>query len=197
MIPVPIQILGIDTIQTIDHVIHHTIEIETTRITDIDVFQITETNVTKTTDQETIHITDLIIRETKTITTIGHETTHKTGIPTITIEEIILNPLIDRNNNRYHDSQHKYRSNTPKHQRQINQVQTTEETSSDPPGIDNTESTELQLNHINCESTDSESDTNNTSSVNMITVENDYEPIIYEQPFSSHINENQSELLQD
>ena len=31
----------------------------------------------------------------------------------------------------------------------------------------------------------------------MITVENDYEPIIYEQPYSSHIYENQSELLQD
>ena len=31
----------------------------------------------------------------------------------------------------------------------------------------------------------------------MITVENDYEPIIYEQLFSSHIYENQSELLQD
>ena len=38
---------------------------------------------------------------------------------------------------------------------------------------------------------------NNTISVNMITVENDYEPNIYEQRFSSHINENQSELLQD
>ena len=36
----------------------------------------------------------------------------------------------------------------PKHQRQINQVQTTEEVSSDRHGIDNTESTELQLNHI-------------------------------------------------
>ena len=31
----------------------------------------------------------------------------------------------------------------------------------------------------------------------MITVENDYEPIIYEQPFSSYIYENQSELRQD
>ena len=102
-----------------------------------------------------------------------------------------------RNNNRYPDSQHKYRSNTPKHQRQINQVQATEGTTSDAPGIDKTESTELQLNHINCESTDSESDTNNTISVNMITVENDYEPIIYEKRFSSHIYENQSELLQD
>ena len=31
----------------------------------------------------------------------------------------------------------------------------------------------------------------------MITVENDYEPIVYEQPFSSHIYVNQSEFLQD
>ena len=29
----------------------------------------------------------------------------------------------------------------------------------------------------------------------MITVKNDYEPIIYEHPFSSHIYENQLELL--
>ena len=29
----------------------------------------------------------------------------------------------------------------------------------------------------------------------MITVENDYEPIIYEQPFNSHIYENQRKLL--
>ena len=28
----------------------------------------------------------------------------------------------------------------------------------------------------------------------MMKVENDYEPVIYEQPFSSHIYENQSEL---
>ena len=53
----------------------------------------------------------------------------------------------------------------------------------------------LQLNQINCESSDSESETENTISINMIAVENDYEPIIYEQPFSSHIYENQSELL--
>ena len=74
-------------------------------------------------------------------------------------------------------------------------MQTNEETTSEPPGIDNTENNDLQLNHINCESTDTESDTDNTISVNMITVENDYEPIIYEQSFSSHIYENQLELL--
>ena len=32
-------------------------------------------------------------------------------------------------------------------------------------------------------------------SVNMIKIENDYEPIIYKQPFSSHIYENQIEFL--
>ena len=36
---------------------------------------------------------------------------------------------------------------TPKHQRQINQVQTTEETQPEPPGIDNIESTKLQMSH--------------------------------------------------
>ena len=90
---------------------------------------------------------------------------------------------------------HRCRSSTPKHQRHINQVQTNEETTSDPPGIDDTGSNELQLNHINCESSDTESDTDNTICVNMITVINDYEPIIYEQPFTSHANENQLKLL--
>ena len=105
-------------------------------------------------------------------------------------------------NNRYrnysqspHRNHNQYRSNTPKHQRQFNQVQTNEEITSDPPGIDNTENIELQVNHINCESTDSESDTDNNSLVKMIPVENDYESITYDEPFSSHIYENQLELL--
>ena len=95
LIPVPIQILVIDTIQTIDHVIHHTIEIETTQITEVEVIQTTEINVTKTIDQETIPTTDLIIEETIIITINGHETTHKIGILIITIKEIIFNPLIE------------------------------------------------------------------------------------------------------
>ena len=74
-------------------------------------------------------------------------------------------------------------------------MQTNEETTSDPPGIDDTGSNELQLKHINCESSDTESDTDNTISVKMITFKNDYEPIIYEQSFTSHIYENQLELL--
>ena len=100
-----------------------------------------------------------------------------------------------RNNNRHHNSQYRHRSNTPKHQRQINQVQTNEDITQDPPGIDNTENIELQVNHINCESTDSESDTGNNILINMISVENDHESVTYEEPFSSHIYENQLELI--
>ena len=53
-------------------------------------------------------------------------------------------------------------------------MQTTGETNSESPGIENTETTELHLNQINCESTDSESDIENTLLVNVIEVENDY-----------------------
>ena len=100
-----------------------------------------------------------------------------------------------RNNNHYNNSNNRHRSSTPKHQRHINQVQSNPETTSDPPGIDDTVTDTLQLNQINCGSSDSESDAENTLSINMIKVENDYEPVIYEQPFSSHIYENQSEFL--
>ena len=96
LIPIPIQILEIDTIQTIDHVIHHTIEIETTQIIEIEDFQTIEINVTKTIDQETIRTTDLIIKETITITITGQNITLKIGILIITIEEIFLNPLIEK-----------------------------------------------------------------------------------------------------
>ena len=95
MIPVAIQILRIDTIQTIDHVIRQSKEIETTQIIEIQFIQTIEINVTKTIDRETFPTTDLIIKEIITITIIGNETTHKIGIPIITIEETILNPLIE------------------------------------------------------------------------------------------------------
>ena len=100
-----------------------------------------------------------------------------------------------RNNTSYQNSLQNYRSSTLKHQRQLNQVQSTADTQPDLPGIENNESPELQLNQINCESTDSESDRENTISINMINVENDYEPIIYEQPIFSHINQNHDQYL--
>ena len=53
----------------------------------------------------------------------------------------------------------------------------------------------MQLNHLNGDSTVSESDTEDTISINMINVENDYEPIIYEQPIFSHIYQNHDQFL--
>ena len=74
LIPVPIQILGIDTFQTIDHETHHTIETETIQTIGIEAIPIIEINVIKTIDQETIHTTDPIINEHITITiTIDHK----------------------------------------------------------------------------------------------------------------------------
>ena len=56
-----------------------------------------------------------------------------------------------RNNTQYTTSQQNYRSRTPKYHRLINQVQYTEETQLNPPGADNTENSELQLNLIHCQ----------------------------------------------
>ena len=189
------QTQEINTIQTINHETHHVIEIETIQIIEIEVIRTTEIRITRTIDQEITHITDQTITDQTIIIKTDHKTIHKIDIQVIIIDiEIILNhhiEIITIHNN----SKHRHRSSTPKHQRHINQVQSNEETTSDPPGFDDTGNNELQLNQINCGSSDTESDTENTLSINMIAVENDYEPIIYEQPFSSHIYENQLELL--
>ena len=97
MILVPIQILGIDTIQTIDHETHHTIETVTIQTIEIEVISKIEINLTKTVYQKIFHTTDPIINEQITTTTIiDHEKVHKIGIQTITINKgIILNLLIE------------------------------------------------------------------------------------------------------
>ena len=72
---------SIDTIQTINHEIHHTIETETIQTIGIKFIQTIKINVNKTIEQETIHTTDPIINERITITTIiDHEIIHKIGI---------------------------------------------------------------------------------------------------------------------
>ena len=186
---------GIITIQTINHETHHTIEIETTPIIEIEVIQTIETRITRTIDQGITHIIDQTITDQTIIIKTDHEIIHKidiqviiivieiipnhhTGIITIIIILTIAIEVVHLN---IKDILIKY-----------NQIQKQHQT---PQGIDDTGNNELQLNQINCESSDSESDTENTISINMIAVENDYEPIIYEQPFSSHIYENQLELL--
>ena len=195
--PVPNQTQGIDTIPIINHETHHTTEIETFHIIEIEVIQTIEIRITQTIDQEIIHIIDQIITDQTIIIKTDHEIIHKTETQVTIIDiEIIPNHhtgiiTITMILNIDTEVAHQNIKDTLI----INQVQTNEETTSDPPGIDDTGNNELQLNHINCESPDTESYTDNTISVNMITVENDYEPIIYEQPFTSHIYENQLELL--
>ena len=111
-----------------------------------------------------------------------------------TDKETTLNHLIEIKHVKQ-NSQQNYRSSTHKHQRQINQAQTTEETQSYLPCFDNIEITEVQLNQIYYESTDSESDTDRATSINMIHVETDYKPIIYEQPIHYHIYQNLDQFL--
>ena len=204
LIPVTIQTLGIDTIQTIDHENHPTIETGTIPTIGIEAIQIIESSVIRTIDQKISHTTDPIIKDPITITIkIDHEIIDKIEIQTITINiEIIPNPLIgiitgtpilktsiEATHPNIIDKLFKYK--------QLKKQLQTHHPPPPPPSIDNTKSTEIQLHNINCESTDSESNTDNAILVNMITVENDYEPIIYEKPFNSHIYENQLELLHD
>ena len=170
-------------IQTINHEIHHTIGIETTQIIGIEVIQTTETRITRTINQGITHIIDRTITDQTIITKTDREIIHKidtqviiivieiipnhhTGIIITIIILIIATEVVHLNI-----------------QRHINQVQSNPETTSDPPGIDDAVTDTLQLNQINCESSDSESDAENTLSINMIKVENDYEPVIYEELF--------------
>ena len=90
--PVPIQTQGIDTIQTIDHEIHHKIEIETTLTIGIEVTQIIEIKSIQTADQETTHTIDQTIKEPMITIKTDHKIFHKTEIQAITIDiEIIPN----------------------------------------------------------------------------------------------------------
>ena len=123
---------------------------------------------------------------------VDHRIAHKIGTQRVTIDkETTLNDLIGI----IVRVSKKYRSNTAKHQKQINQVQTTEEINSVPLVWIIQKVLNGKLKHINCESTDNESDTENTILFNMIKVEIDYETATYEQSFFSHVYGNQLELL--
>ena len=95
LIPVPIHILGIDTIQMIDQETHHTIDIEIIPTIGTEVIQIIAIN-NITIDHEIIQTIDQITKDLiKTIIKIDHQKIHNIGIKTITInKEITLNHLI-------------------------------------------------------------------------------------------------------
>ena len=85
----------------------------------------------------------------------------------------------------------KTRSSTPKHQRQINQVQSTEEIKFNQtlPVLT------TQKIHINCESADDESETENTLSIKMLQVENEYGIPIETNCYQNNENFNKFEKL--
>ena len=107
----------------------HTKETET--------IQIIGTDNIKLTDHETIQTID----QTIIIITIDHVTILRIEIQITKIDkEIFLNQHTEIIH-KIQSSQQIY-STTPKHQRQIKQVQSTEESQSNPPSFDNTETTE-------------------------------------------------------
>ena len=111
----------------------------------------------------------------------------KIEIQTIQIHKKIF-PVTAQKKKHYQSSQQNYRSSALKHQRQINQVQPTEETQSDPPGFDNTETTELHLNHVICKSTDDESETEIFFSINILQIENEYETQLESNYYQNNYN---------
>ena len=96
MIPVPIQTLGIDTIQMIDQGFHHPIDILIFPTIETEATLIIQVNDIKIIDHEIIRITDQITKDLTTIIIkIDHEITHKIEIQDIKIEkETTLNHLI-------------------------------------------------------------------------------------------------------
>ena len=96
LIPVPILILGIDTIQMTDHETHRTIDIEIILTIETETIQIIEIN-DKIMDHEVIQTTDQINKVLIIILIqIDHEKIHKIGIQTITKDkETTLNHLIE------------------------------------------------------------------------------------------------------
>ena len=121
--PVPIHTLAIDTIPMIDQTTPHIIEIEFILAVEIETIQKIEIKDIKTIDHVIILTTDQTIKDQ--VIKIDHAVIHINS-------QRNYSQSPHRINTRYPDSQQKFRINTRKHQRQINQVQTTEEVQSDP-----------------------------------------------------------------
>ena len=146
---VRVQTFGIDTIPLIVQEILEIIEIETTQIVKIESVRTIDHKTTPKLDHIIIIISiDPVIILEKDTTTIKIN------------QEVILSQHIEKILNIL--TRKIKTKSTLKDQRQINQVQPTDETKSDLLSIDNTETSEKLLNHIHCETTDDESDTENT-----------------------------------
>ena len=145
------------------------------------IFQTTKTETTQTTEIETaqtMEVESIRITDHKTIQTIEHNKKLILIIdPVITLEKettIIRTDretILNRCNGKILNFQ-TLKVKTKESPHQNIKVQSTDETNSDPPGIDNTETSEIQKSHIHCETTDDESDTEKTLIINMLKLEN-------------------------
>ena len=181
---VPVQTLVIDNIQTIDLETPHTIETEINQI-ETDSIKITDHETTQTMNQTTIdQITITITSDQVTIL--------KLEIRNIIIDkEIFFCQSPHRNNTQYQNSHQNYRSSTPKHQSQITKYNQLKKLNQTLPALI-TQTTELQLNHVTCKSTDNETETENILSINMLQVENEYET-----PIESNYYQNNQDSFQN
>ena len=75
-----------------------------------------------------------------------------------------------QNSNRQYQN---HRSKTPKHQRQFNRVKSTAEATSDPVGMEKNETSEFQLSHTHGDSTECDSETEYTLTINLLRIEHE------------------------
>ena len=181
---VPVQTLVIDNIQTIDLETPHTIETEINQI-ETDSIKITDHETTQTMNQTTIdQITITITSDQVTIL--------KLEIRNIIIDKEIF--FVNHRTEIIHNIKIHTKTIEVVHQNikvkltKYNQLKKLNQTL--PALI--TQTTELQLNHVTCKSTDNETETENILSINMLQVENEYET-----PIESNYYQNNQDSFQN
>ena len=156
--------------------IHQIIETETNQTIGEDNTQITVHETIQTLDERIINITK------------DHLTFPRTEIVIIKIDKIkLLSHRIKtiHNINSHNKSIKVAHLNIKDKSTKYNQLKKPNQTL--PVLIIQTENSELQLNHISCESTDDESEAENTNSINILQNENEYETPI-ESSYYQNIN---------
>ena len=116
----------------IDQENHLTIDTGIIPIIGIEAFQIVEVSDIRTIDREIIQTLDQIMKDNYNNYQNRSRDNSQKRNSNYNNRQRNYSQSPHRNITLYPNSQNNFRSNTPKHQRQINQVQTIEETKSDP-----------------------------------------------------------------
>ena len=134
LIPVPIHILGVDTNQMIDQGTHHTIDIGIIPTIEQKLLKFSKSQNNNRSRDNSINRSNHQRSNFNNYQNRSQDNSQNRN-SNYNKRQRNYSQSPHRNNTRYPDSRNKYRSNTPKHQRQINQVQKTDETNSELPGI--------------------------------------------------------------